>query len=108
MTRNLALVMAVLSLAVPASALAGPGDSEIQPPPPGQPQIFAQSAPKPGFSAIEVDGDCEQPAHPTDQDCTTKLQLLVNGVVADERVVTVPLDGKDVVYDVDVSAIRDK
>jgi hypothetical protein len=34
--------------------------------------------------------------------------LIVNGQTVDKRVVTVPLDGDDVVYDVDVSAIRDK
>ena len=108
MIRALVTAAAALLLLFSTSAFAGPGDSGIQPPPPGQPQIFAQSEPKPGFGAIEVDASCEKPAHDGESTCTSTLQLVVNGAIVDSRVVTMPVAGDDVVYDVDVSKIRDK
>src|SRR4051794_33225325 len=104
MTRVLAVAAAVL-LALPAAALA---DGAVEPAPAGQPQIFAQPQPTPGYDVITVDADCEKPANDGDQTCSTKLQLIVNGKILDERVVTIPLDGPDVMYDVDIHAIRDK
>src|SRR6478672_10806052 len=98
MTRALAFVAAVV-LGLPAAASA---DGAVQPAPAGQPQIFAQPQPKPGYDAITVDADCEKPAADGDQTCSTKLQLIVNGKILDERVVTIPLDGPDVTYDVDI------